>query len=211
VDWGIWESACSNWFLSSSKLIASSHRVVVASAFLPIVPIVPIQLMVQNLLYDTAQLALPWDRVDGDYVQAPRRWQSGGLIRFMLIFGSLSSVVDLATFAVLWRVFDLGGKPTMFQTGWFVEGLLTQLLVVLVLRARTMPWRGARPARAVVLAAITAAAIGSLLPLTPLGTGLGMDAAPARYLVWLVVVMVAYGSAAHLVKKQYLRHHQAWL
>jgi P-type Mg2+ transporter len=198
------------------KITASSNfgnvlSVVVASAFLPFLPILPIQLMVQNLLYDTAQLALPWDRVDNDYLQAPRRWQSGGLIGFMLIFGPLSSVFDLATFAVLWWVFDLGGKPTMFQTGWFVEGLLTQLLVVLVLRARTMPWRGARPARAMVLAAITAAAIGSLLPLTPLGTGVGMAAPPAGYLVWLVVVMAAYGLAAHLAKKHYLRHHQTWL
>jgi Mg2+-importing ATPase len=198
------------------KITASSNfgnvlSVLAASALLPFLPILPIQLMVQNLLYDTAQLALSWDRVDNDYLRAPRRWQSGGLIRFMLTFGPLSSVFDLATFAVLWWVFDLGEKPTMFQTGWFVEGLLTQLLVVLVLRAPTMPWRGARPARVVVFAAITAAAIGSLLPLTPLGTGLGMAPPPAGYLVWLVAVMAAYGLAAHLVKKHYLRHHQAWL
>jgi len=198
------------------KITASSNfgnvlSVLAASALLPFLPILPIQLMVQNLLYDTAQLALSWDRVDNDYLRAPRRWQSAGLIRFMLTFGPLSSVFDLATFAVLWWVFDLGEKPTMFQTGWFVEGLLTQLLVVLVLRARTMPWRGARPARVVVFATITAAAIGSLLPLTPLGTGLGMAPPPAGYLVWLVAVMVAYGLAAHLVKKRYLRRHQAWL
>src|SRR4029077_6894336 len=122
------------------KITASSNfgnvlSVLAASALLPFLPILPIQLMVQNLLYDSAQLALSWDRVDNDYLRAPRRWQSGGLIRFMLIFGPLSSVFDLATFAVLWWVFDLGEKPTTFQTGWFVEGLLTQLLVVLVLRA----------------------------------------------------------------------------
>jgi Mg2+-importing ATPase len=198
------------------KITASSNfgnvlSVLAASALLPFLPILPIQLMVQNLLYDTAQLALSWDRVDNDYLRAPRRWQSGGLIRFMLIFGPLSSVFDLATFAVLWWVFDLGEKPTTFQTGWFVEGLLTQLLVVLVLRAPTMPWRGARPARVVVFAAITAAAIGSLLPLTPLGIGLGMAPPPTGYLAWLVAVMAVYGLAAHLVKKQYMRHHQAWL
>jgi P-type Mg2+ transporter len=198
------------------KITASSNfgnvlSVLAASAFLPFLPILPIQLMVQNLLYDTAQLALPWDRVDSDYLRAPRRWQSGGLIRFMLIFGPLSSVFDLATFAVLWWVFDLGGKPTLFQTGWFVEGLLTQLLVVLVLRTRAMPWRGARPARVVMFAAITAAAIGLLLPLTPLGAGLGMAAPPPGYLIWLVAVMAAYGLAAQLIKKHYVRRRQAWL
>ena len=198
------------------KITASSNfgnvlSVLAASAFLPFLPILPIQLMVQNLLYDTAQLALPWDRVDGDYLRAPRRWHSGGLIRFMLIFGTLSSVFDLATFAMLWWVFDAGDSPTMFQTGWFVEGLLTQLLVVLVLRARTLPWRGARPARVVMLAAVAAAAIGSLLPVTPLAAGLRMAPLPIAYWLWLIAVTAGYGLAAHLVKKRYLRHNQAWL
>ena len=115
-----------------------------ASAFLPFLPMAPIQLMVQNLLYDSAQLALPWDRVDSDYQSAPRRWEARGLVRFMVIFGTLSSMFDLATFAVLWWVFGVSHAPTVFQTGWFVEGLLTQLLAVLVLRARVAPWRGAR-------------------------------------------------------------------
>ncbi|PXX06629.1 magnesium-translocating P-type ATPase [Mycolicibacterium moriokaense] len=197
--------------ISASSNFGNVLSVLAASALLPFLPILPIQLMVQNLLYDTAQLALSWDRVDNDYLRAPRRWQSGGLIRFMLIFGPLSSMFDLATFAVLWWVFDLGDKPTMFQTGWFVEGLLTQLLVVLVLRAPTKPWRGARPTRVVALATLTAAAIGVLLPLTPLGVGLGMAPPPAAYLVWLVAVLATYGLAAHLVKKHYLRHYQAWL
>ena len=159
------------------KITASSNfgnvlSVLAASAFLPFLPILPIQLMVQNLLYDTAQLSLPWDRVESDYLRAPRRWQPDGLIRFMLTFGALSSVFDLATFAVLWWVLDLANAPTIFQTGWFIEGLFTQLLVVLVLRARTLPWRGVRPARVVTLAAVAAATIGALLPVTPLAAGL---------------------------------------
>ena len=191
------------------KITASSNfgnvlSVLAASAFLPFLPILPIQLMVQNLLYDTAQLALPWDRVDADYLRTPRRWQSAGLTRFMLIFGTLSSVFDLATFAMLWWVFDASHSPTTFQTGWFIEGLLTQLLVVLVLRARTPPWRGARVARAVVVAAITSAAIGLLLPLTPLAAGLRMAQLPIAYLLWLTAVLAAYGLAAHLMKKRYL-------
>ena len=198
------------------KITASSNfgnvlSVLAASAFLPFLPILPIQLMVQNLLYDTAQLALPWDRVDSDYLRAPRRWHSAGLIRFMLTFGTLSSVFDLATFAMLWWVYDASGSPTVFQTGWFVEGLLTQLLVVLVLRARTLPWRGARPVGVVVLAAVIAAAIGSLLPMTPLAAGLRMAPLPIPYLLWLITVTAAYGLAAHLMKKRYLRHHRAWL
>ena len=198
------------------KITASSNfgnvlSVLAASVLLPFLPILPIQLMVQNLLYDTAQLALPWDRVDDDYLRAPRRWRSRGLVPFMVVFGTLSSVFDLATFAVLWWVFGASDAPSTFQTGWFLEGLLTQLGVVLVLRAPTVPWRGARPAPPVVLAAVAAAAIGLLLSLSPLAPELRMAAPPITYGVWLLVVTVTYGLAAQLMKKRYLRHNRDWL
>jgi len=100
------------------KITASSNfgnvlSVVAASVFLPFLPMLPSQLIVQNLLYDSAQLALPWDRVDDAYLGAPRRWESGGLVRFMLIFGMLSSTFDLATFAVLWWVFGGNDSPAL--------------------------------------------------------------------------------------------------
>jgi Mg2+-importing ATPase len=198
------------------KITASSNfgnvlSVVAASIFLPFLPMLPIQLMVGNLLYDTAQLTLPWDRVDPGYLRGPQRWQPGGLIGFMVLFGTLSSIFDLATFGVLWWGFDAGTRPAVFQTGWFVEGLLTQLLVVLVLRARTPPWRGARPPRIVLWGAVTAAGAGALLPFCPLAPALGMTVPPSAYWLWLVAVTVAYGLAAHLVKKRYLRHHDTWL
>lgn len=198
------------------KITASSNfgnvlSVVAASVLLPFLPILPIQLMVQNLLYDTAQLSLPWDRVDDDYLGAPRRWESRGLVRFMLIFGTLSSTFDLATFAALWWVFGGNDSPALFQTGWFVEGLLTQLLVVLVLRTRTLPWHGQRAARVVVLAAAVAAAIGLLLPVSPVAAALMMNPPPLAYSVWLLAVTVAYALSAQLVKRLYVRRHRTWL
>lgn len=198
------------------KITAASNfgnvlSVLAASVLLPFLPMLPIQLMVQNLLYDSAQLALAWDRVDDGYLRAPRRWVSGGLIRFMLVFGTLSSVFDLATFAVLWWVFHAGTAPAVFHTGWFVEGLLTQLLVVLVLRGPKLPWRGARPSPGVVAAAAGAAALGLLLPLTPLAGPLRLAALPASYALWLIAVVCTYGLAAHLVKKCYLRFVGSWM
>jgi P-type Mg2+ transporter len=198
------------------KITASSNfgnvlSVLAASAFLPFLPMLPIQLMVQNLLYDSAQLTLPWDRVDMEYLRAPRRWQAGGLIGFMLIFGTLSSVFDMATFAVLWWAFGARTASPTFQTGWFMEGLVTQLLVVLVLRQRSLPWRGARPARVFLLATAAAAGVGLLLPITPLAGGLRMVALPTTYLVWLAAVTACYATAAQLVKQRYLRHHREWL
>ncbi|WP_033293480.1 magnesium-translocating P-type ATPase [Amycolatopsis jejuensis] len=170
--------------------------VLAASAFLPFLPILPIQLVVSNLLYDLAQLALAWDRVEDDYLSRPRRWDARGLTGFMLVFGPLSSLFDLATFAVLWHGFGAGSNPLLFQTGWFVEGLLSQLLVVLVLRGRTI-----RAARPVVLAAAAAAVAGLLLPLSPLAGALKMQSLPPGYLLWLVVVLTGYALAAQLVKR----------
>lgn len=198
------------------KITASSNfgnvlSVLAASVLLPFLPILPIQLMVQNLLYDTAQLALSWDRVDDDYLRVPQRWRSGGLIGFMLTFGPLSSLFDLATFGALWWWFGGAHAPSLFQTGWFVEGLLTQLLIVLVLRTRELPWRHPGPAATVVLALWCAASIGLVLPVTPLAEPLHMTPLPASYVLWLAVVAVSYASCAQLVKHRYLRRHRAWL
>ena len=197
--------------ITASSNFGNVLSVLAASAFLPFLPILPIQLLVQNLLYDTAQLTLPWDRVDSDYLQAPRRWKSRGLIPFMLTFGALSSVFDLATFAALWWIFDVGHSAKVFQTGWFVEGLITQLLVVMVLRGRAAPWRGARAAGVVVAAAVVAAGIGLLLPITPVAAVFQMAPAPATYLLWLLAVAAGYALTAHLVKRQHLRRTQSWL
>lgn len=173
--------------------------VLAASAFLPFVPILPIQLMVANLLYDFAQLALAWDRVDDGYLRRPRRWDARGLARFILVFGPLSSLFDLTTFAVLWWVFDAAANPATFQTGWFVEGLLSQLLVVLVLRGRS------RPAKPVLLASAGAALAGLLLPLSPLAGPLRMQPLPPVYLLWLAGVLAVYGLLTWLVRKRYGR------
>ncbi|WIX98794.1 magnesium-translocating P-type ATPase [Amycolatopsis mongoliensis] len=176
--------------------------VLAASAFLPFLPILPIQLVASNLLYDLAQLALAWDRVDEAYLARPRRWDARGLATSMLVFGPLSSVFDLTTFAVLGRVFDAG--PALFRTGWFVEGLLSQVLVVLVLRGRAV----FAPARAVIAAAAAATLAGVLLPVSPLAGALRLQSLPVAYLPWLLVVLAAYALAARAVARRFAR--PAW-
>ncbi|MDX1875440.1 magnesium-translocating P-type ATPase [Mycolicibacterium sp. 120266] len=196
------------------KITAASNfgnvlSVLVASVVLPFLPMLPIQLMVQNLLYDCAQLALPWDRVDRDYLRAPRRWQSRGLASFMLTFGPLSSAFDLITFAVLWWGYGAGDVPSTFQTGWFIEGLLSQLAVVLVLRSRVAPWRGERAAPVVVVAALAAAAIGLALPYSPLGAPLRLTPLPLPCVLWLLLIVLGYAAAAQCVK--HFQRKQNWL
>ena len=129
----------------------------------------------------------------------------------MLTFGPLSSVFDLATFGALWWWYGGADAPSLFQTGWFVEGLLTQLLIVLVLRTRELPWRRPGPAVAVVLALGWAASIGLLLPVAPLAGLLQMTPLPTAYLLWLIVVTAAYATCGQLVKRRYLRRYRSWL
>jgi P-type Mg2+ transporter len=199
--------------VTASSNLGNVLSVLAASVFLPFVPMLPIQLVAQNLLYDAAQLALPWDRVGHTYLSRPRRWDAAGLVRFMLVFGPLSSLFDLLTFLVLWRGFGAVGEPALFRTGWFVEGLCSQLLVVLLLRTAGPVWRASRttrPARAVALAGLASAVVGLALPVGPWAAALGMTPLPAGYLVWLIGVLLAYGAAVELVKRRYGRHHALW-
>jgi Mg2+-importing ATPase len=199
--------------ITASANFGNVISVLAASAVLPFLPMLPIQLMVQNLLYDAAQLALPWDRVDREYLRRPRRWDATGLARFMLVFGPLSSIFDLTTFAVLWWVFgaDTAQRQVVFQAGWFVEGLLSQLLVVQLLRTREVPLLRSRPTRPVVAAALAAAAVGLLLPLSPLAGPLRMASLPAGFFPWLAGILLAYALAAQLIKARYLRRVPGWL
>jgi Mg2+-importing ATPase len=196
--------------ITASSNFGNVLSVLVASVFLPFLPMLPLQLVVQNLLYDTAQLALPWDRVDPDYLRLPRRWDARGLTRFMLVFGPLSSLFDLMTFAVLWWVFGAETQPAMFQTGWLVEGLASQLLIVFVLRVAGPVWKASRPARPVVIAAAAVAFAGLVLPVSALAGPLGLRPLPGSYLLWLGAVLLGYGLAAELTKRLYLRRRPAW-
>ncbi|WP_158888827.1 magnesium-translocating P-type ATPase [Amycolatopsis anabasis] len=195
--------------ITAASNVGNVSSVLVASAVLPFLPMLPIQLMVQNLLYDAAQLALPWDRVDADYLRRPRTWDARGLTRFVLVFGPLSSLFDLATFAMLWWVLgeDSTHEQALFQTGWFVEGLLSQVLVVLVLRGRGL----SLPSRPVLVAVAAVVSAGLLLPFSPLGSVLRMHPLPLAYFPWLVVILLGYLVAARLVKDRYVNRTGTWL
>jgi Mg2+-importing ATPase len=200
------------------KITAASNlgnvvSVLVAGAFLPFLPMLPIQLMVQNLLYDSAQLALPWDRVDEEYLRKPRRWDAAGLTRFMLTFGPLSSVFDVATFAVLWWTLDVDTpqQQALFQAGWFVEGLLSQVLVVLVLRSRQTGFRWRPPSRPVLAASAAVVLTGLALPLSPLAGPLRLAPLPLGYFPWLLAILLVYVLAAQVVKARYIHRTGSWL
>ncbi|WP_426662128.1 magnesium-translocating P-type ATPase [Rhodanobacter aciditrophus] len=200
------------------KMTASSNfgnvlSMLIASIFLPFVPLLPLQILVLNLLYDISQLSIPFDRMDEEYLRIPRKWDASDIGRFMLLVGPSSSVFDITTFALLWFVFGANtpAHQSLFQSGWFVESLLTQTLVVHMIRTRRIPFLQSSAAAPVLGLTTAIIAIGVLIPYTVLGRKLGMVEMPPAYYAWLAATVLAYCVLTQLVKLVYMRRHGRWL
>jgi len=188
--------------MGTSSNFGNMFSVLGASAWLPFLPMQPVQLLVQNLLYDFSQIGIPFDQMDEEYLSKPRRWNVGGIGRFMLLLGPISSIFDYATFSLMWFVFRANhpGAQSLFQSGWFVEGLLSQTLIVHIIRTRKIPFLQSRASAA--LTALTSAVMvaGLAIPYTALGRSLGLQPLPWTYFPWLLVILVAYCALAQWTK-----------
>jgi len=200
------------------KMTASSNfgnvfSVLIASIFLPFLPMLPIQLLVQNLLYDVSQVSIPWDDVDADYLKQPRKWDASGIARFMVFIGPISSVFDVVTFLVMWNVFHANtvAKQSLFQSGWFVVGLLTQTLIVHMIRTQHIPFIQSRAATPVIMLTASIMVLGIYLPFSPVGEHLGMVPLPPTYFIWLAGILLSYCLLTQLVKTIYIRRFGQWL
>jgi len=200
------------------KMTASSNfgnvfSVLIASIFLPFLPMLPIQLLVQNLLYDFSQVSIPWDDVDEDYLKQPRKWDAGGIARFMMCIGPISSIFDVVTFLVMWNVFHANtvAKQSLFQSGWFVVGLLTQTLIVHMIRTQHIPFIQSRAAWPVTLLTASIMAFGIYLPFSSLGEHLGMVPLPLPYFGWLTGILLGYCLLTQFVKTIYIHRFKQWL
>jgi Mg2+-importing ATPase len=174
-----------------------------ASAFLPFLPMLPSQILLNNLLYDSSQLAIPTDNADPEQLARPSRWDIHFIRRFMLFFGPISSVFDFATFGVMLWIFHAG--PSLFRTGWFVESLATQTLVVFVIRTRRVPFFRSRPSRPLLLAVLAVVAIGAILPETALGSVLGFQPLPGGFFLALVIMVACYLALIEAGKRWFYR------
>jgi len=200
------------------KMTASSNfgnvfSVLIASIFLPFLPMLPIQLLTQNLLYDISQVSIPWDDVDHDYLKAPRKWDAGGLARFMAFIGPISSIFDVVTFVVMWFVFGANSvaMQSLFQSGWFVVGLLTQTLIVHMIRTQYVPFIQSRAATPVIALTASIMAIGIYLPFSPIGEHLGLVGLPLTYFAWLAAILLSYCTLTQIVKRFYIARFHQWL
>ncbi|MFY9611466.1 MAG: magnesium-translocating P-type ATPase [Blastocatellia bacterium] len=173
-----------------------------ASLFLPFLPMLPTQILLNNFLYDLAQVTIPTDNVDPSFIRKPRRWDVGVILKFMLYIGPISSVYDFLTFFIMLKVFQ--ASESLFHTGWFVESLATQTLVLFVIRTGDNPLRS-RPSMPLTITTLTVVIAGIVLPLTPLGEVLGFTPLPATYFLFLMGMTVSYLLLVEIVKRRLMR------
>jgi Mg2+-importing ATPase len=190
--------------MGTSSNFGNMLSMAAASLFLPFLPMLPLQILLNNFLYDLSQVPIPSDRVDETYMQKPKRWNIAFIRRYMLLVGPLSSVFDFVTFAVMLWVFQAG--PALFRTGWFVESLATQTLVIFVIRTADRPWRS-RPSRGLGWGVAASAAVGTVLPFTPLAPWLGFVPLPPSFFGFLLVMVVGYLGLMEAVKHRFYRHY----
>jgi P-type Mg2+ transporter len=200
------------------KMTASSNfgnvfSVLIASAFLPFLPMLPIQLLTINLLYDFSQASIPWDNMDPEYLAVPRKWRADDIGRFMLFVGPTSSIFDIAIFLLMWYVFKANdpAHQALFQSGWFIESLLTQTLIVHMIRTAKVPFLQSRAAWPVLLLTAAIMGCGLLLPFSALGGKVGLVPLPGSYFAWLFVILLAYSALTQVVKGWYIRRFGLWL
>ncbi|EMB5691608.1 magnesium-translocating P-type ATPase [Acinetobacter baumannii] len=196
------------------KMTASSNfgnvfSVLIASAFIPFLPMLPIHLLIQNLLYDVSQIVIPFDNVDEELIAKPQRWQPEEVGRFMVVFGPISSIFDMITFGLMWFVFSANTPEhqTLFQSGWFVVGLLTQTLIVHMIRTAQIPFIQSRAATPLLIMTAVIMCIGIFLPMSPLASYLKLQALPLSYFLYLPLILGVYMCVTQWVKKIYIRRY----
>ncbi|MDV2447683.1 magnesium-translocating P-type ATPase [Elizabethkingia anophelis] len=199
--------------MTASSNFGNMFSMIGASAFLPFLPMLPLQILTQNLLYDVSQSSIPWDTMDKDFLEKPKKWDASSIKKFMLYIGPLSSIFDYITFAVMFFIFKANTPEhqSLFQTGWFVEGLLSQTLIVHIIRTKKIPFIQSWAAAPVVALTSLIMLIGVSIPFTPIAGYLKMQPLPLSYFPYLLGILTGYCILTQLVKQWFIRKFQQWL
>ncbi|MFQ6911408.1 MAG: magnesium-translocating P-type ATPase [Bacteroides faecis] len=199
--------------MTASSNFGNMFSVLAASAFLPFLPMLPIHILIQNLLYDISQTTIPFDRMDPEYLRKPRIWDSSDLSRFMLWIGPISSIFDIATYIVMWWFFSCRSPEvqSLFQSGWFIEGLLSQTLIVHMIRTRKVPFFQSTASWPVLLMTFSIMAIGIFVPFSSFGASIGLMPLPWSYFPWLAGILLTYCILTQGLKVLYIRAFKRWL
>jgi Mg2+-importing ATPase len=191
--------------MGTSSNFGNMFSVTVAAAFLPFLPMLPSQILLNNLLYDTSQMTIPTDRVDDEQLARPSHWDIAFVRKFMIRFGPISSLFDFATFAVM--LWGFHASAELFRSGWFVESLATQTLIVFVIRTRRVPFLRSRPSRALLLSVLAVVAVGAVIPQSPVNDLLGFAPLPVTFFAVLIAFVATYLVLVEVAKWAFFRSH----
>jgi Mg2+-importing ATPase len=191
--------------MGASSNFGNMLSVLGASMFLPFLPMAPIQVLTNNLLYDFSQTTIPTDNVDEEYLVSPRKWDIGNIFKFMVFIGPISSIFDYATYGMMLFVFNAWDNPSLFQTGWFVESLLTQTLIIHIIRTAKVPFFESHASPALIATTVIICTIGIVLPFNWAGAALGFEPLPWTYWPLVTALLLSYALLTHVVKVWFTR------
>ncbi len=193
--------------MTTSSNFGNMFSMLGASAFLPFLPMLPVQLLLQNLLYDISQTSIPWDNVDKEYINKPQQWDASFLSKFILYMGPVSSIFDYATFALMFFIFKANSPQyqSLFQTGWFLEGLLSQTLIIHLIRTRRIPFIQSCATFPVLALTMLIMCIGIIIPFLPVAHLLGLQRLPFMYFPYLILILICYVVVTQMMKKWFIR------
>ena len=199
--------------MAASGNFGNMISVMFASIFLPFLPMLPVHILTQNLLCDFSQVGIPFDSVDSEYLHSPRKWETKGIQRFMLLMGPLSSIFDILCFAVMWWIVKANTPELapLFQAGWFIFGTLSQILIVHMIRTSKLPFIQSRPSFPLVLSSVLIGVIAIVMAFTGIAVGFDLAILPLTYAPWLILLLLGYCVATQLFKGVYVRKFGEWL
>ena len=199
--------------MATSGNFGNMISVIIASIFLPFLPMLPVHILIQNLLNDFAQIGMPFDNVDKEYIEKPKTWNTKGIKRFMFNFGLISTVLDIICFIVLWYVFKFNTveKAVMFQSGWFVFGILSQTLIIHLIRTSKIPFFESKSSKSLLISTFLVVLITLVIAFTNIAIIFDLSKLPHLYLAWIGILMAIYALFIQVYKKFYIKKNKEWL
>ena len=199
--------------MATSGNFGNMLSIIIASIFLPFLPLLPIHILIQNLLCDFAQMGMPFDNVDKEYIEKPKKWNTKGIKQFMFAFGTISTILDLICFAVLWFIFKFNTieKAVLFQTGWFAFGIISQTLIIHMIRTHKTPFIKSKSSKQLLISTFVITAITLIITFTNIATVFDLKILPYNYMLWIVILLCIYIVFIQVYKRIYLKNNREWL
>ncbi|MBQ3409399.1 MAG: magnesium-translocating P-type ATPase [Clostridia bacterium] len=199
--------------MATSGNFGNMISIIIASIFLPFLPLLPIHILIQNLLCDFAQIGMPFDNVDIEYIGKPKKWNTKGIKSFMFAFGFISTLLDIMCFVVLWYVlkFNSVERAVSFQTGWFAFGIISQTLIIHMIRTHKIPFVKSRASKQLLISTFSIVFITLIITFTDIATIFDLQRLPIQYMLWIVALLFVYVLFIQIYKKFYIKKNKKWL